>query len=419
MANSTRALILFSGLVYVMLVTQLAHAQPIKLELRSVPLAKVALIFSEALDKPVFIADGIDKNLTVLHPSLPKNQALDYFRSLVIQSGLQFREEGEAIYINKAAFKVPAYHQGGIEKSQSNLIHKVYRISPKVAEDASGVIQSLLKSTRSQVSFADGYDPDSSVSVLPDRTGLLVTALDFQHDIIGTVIKDIDVPQRLINIEAIVYETLVGDSESLGLNLALTPSSGTISLTSGSSFSPDGLSIDFGTGSLRTLFSALSNEASTKVLTKPNISLISGEEGYITVGQNVPFITSKRTDEDGKSSISVERQDIGVSLRVKADIMPNGLIRLTVDQSDSSLASSEVSASDVITNNREITTVLLARDGQFLSLGGLLKDESYQNSSGTPVFRSLPVVGSLFEVNDTNQRKTLLNVVLRASITDV
>lgn len=420
-----RKIIFSIGFLFVLLVSltvsQAFAAENIQLKLKGSSISEVALMFADILETPIFVAQDLTQTVTVVHPSLPVNEAESFLKQIIVQTGLQFYRKDGAIYINKPGFSVDGLHKGSLAAGDVNLSTKIYRLNTLAVNDAKSIINSLLKSTESQVSFVDSA-PSTSVDTLPDQAGLIVTALDFQHVLIEDLLPGIDIPEQQIKIDAIVYETLIGDSQSLGMKLALNESKNKVTFGTGLVATNSlGLFVDLGiTDTFRSLFSALNTEASTRVLTKPSISLLNGEEGFITVGQNIPVISTKQQNDDGdNNTISIERMDIGVSLKVSAFILPSGLIKLVVDQQDSSIAKSEVPASDLITNKRQMTSTLLLRNGRYKSLGGLIKTFNLSSGSGVPFLSDIPLLGDVFTYNKKTERNTMLNVILKATIEEV
>ncbi len=118
------------------------------------------------------------------------------------------------------------------------------------------------------------------------------------------------------------------------------------------------------------------------------------EQGYITVGQNVPFLVSSEVTDGGNTIQKIERQNVGVSLRVTPHIIGDTVL-MNINQTSSSVSNSDI-ASDIITNNRQIQTVIQAKDGQSIILGGLVGEESRSNDTGVPILKDILLIGSLF-----------------------
>jgi general secretion pathway protein D len=160
----------------------------------------------------------------------------------------------------------------------------------------------------------------------------------------------------------------------------------------------------------------LESSGSGNVLSTPNLLTLDNEEAKITIGQNVPFVTGQFTNS-GTSGGSVnpfqtiERKDVGLTLKFKPQISENGTVRLTIFQEVSSVAS--ISASGPTTNKRTIETNVLVEDGSVVVLGGLLQDDFTGNQEKVPGLGDVPFFGNLFKSEGRSRKKTNLMVFLR------
>jgi general secretion pathway protein D len=155
----------------------------------------------------------------------------------------------------------------------------------------------------------------------------------------------------------------------------------------------------------------------TNILSTPNLVALDNEEAKIVVGQNVPFITGSYTSSTTGSSNpfqTVERKDVGLTLKIKPQIGEGGVVRMTVYQENSSVvASSTSNSSGPTTNKSSVETTVVADDGQIMVLGGQLKDQYDGGEDKVPLLGDLPVVGNLFRSESRTRRKTVLLVFLR------
>lgn len=156
------------------------------------------------------------------------------------------------------------------------------------------------------------------------------------------------------------------------------------------------------------------------ILSTPNLLTLDNEEAKIVIGQNVPFVTGQYTNANTGSGGSVnpfqtiERKDVGLTLRVKPQISENGTVKLQIFQEVSSVqASSLNSSTGLITNKRSIESNVLVQDGGIVVLGGLLQDEYAGNQEKVPGLGDVPLLGNLFKTETRSRRKTNLMVFLR------
>jgi len=163
----------------------------------------------------------------------------------------------------------------------------------------------------------------------------------------------------------------------------------------------------------------LEDSGSGNVLSTPNLLTLDNEEAKIVIGQNVPFVTGQFTNTGSNNGSvnpfqTIERKDVGLTLRVKPQISENGTVKLQIFQEVSSVQASSInSATGLITNKRSIESSILVEDGAIVVLGGLLQDEYSGNQEKVPVLGDVPVFGNLFKSETRSRRKTNLMVFLR------
>jgi len=166
---------------------------------------------------------------------------------------------------------------------------------------------------------------------------------------------------------------------------------------------------------LGTVATALETMSGTNILSTANIVTLDNEEAKIVVGQNVPFVTGSYTTT-GTSTTSpfqtIERKDVGLTLRIRPQIGKNGAIRMTILQESSSVASTS-SSSGPTTNKRSIESTVVVGDGKIIVLGGLIENSYESEANRLPVLGDLPYVGALFRSLSRTRKKTNLVVFLR------
>src|SRR5207237_6907992 len=151
---------------------------------------------------------------------------------------------------------------------------------------------------------------------------------------------------------------------------------------------------------LQLLARALESMSKANILSTPNILTLDNEEARIVVGQNVPFITGQFVGPaSGGATVNpfqtIERRDVGLTLRVRPQISESGTIKLVIYQEVSSVQDT-TSAAGIITNMRAIETNVLVDDGAIVVLGGLVQDSVTSNTEKVPLLGDLPFIGQLF-----------------------
>ena len=258
------------------------------------------------------------------------------------------------------------------------------------------------------------------------------------------VVRQLDVPRAQVLVEAAIVEVSGDIADALGVQWAIDARGstgglggvnfGNTGLAVGSLLQslqserpvldglPDGAIIGLGTDSFGALITALSSNSKSNLLSTPSLLTLDNQRAEILVGQNVPFQTgSYTTDASGAGNpfTTIERQDIGVTLKVTPHINEGATLRLEIEQEISSIAPSAsltARAVDLITNKRAIKSTILAEDGQVVVLGGLIQDDVTRSESKVPLLGDIPLLGRLFRsTRDTHIKRNLM-VFLRPSV---
>ena len=170
---------------------------------------------------------------------------------------------------------------------------------------------------------------------------------------------------------------------------------------------------------LGLLVRALENDANANILSTPTLLTLDNDEAKIVVGQNVPFITGQYAVSGAATTPTpfqtVERKDVGLTLKIRPQISEGGTVKLQIYQEVSSIADTS-NAAGVITNLRSVESTVLVDNGQIVVLGGLMQDSLSDGIGKVPLLGDLPVIGNLFKYNTRNRSKTNLMIFLRPII---
>ncbi|HEV7576778.1 MAG TPA: type II secretion system secretin GspD [Caldimonas sp.] len=177
----------------------------------------------------------------------------------------------------------------------------------------------------------------------------------------------------------------------------------------------------FGTYGLAAIARLLQSQTNTNIASTPNLVTLDNEEAKIIVGSNVPFVTGSYSQTGTAGALSspfqtIERKDVGITLRIRPQIGENGTIRMTIYQESSSLSSQVApgtSNAGPSTNKRSIESNVVVDDGQILVLGGLIEDRYTDNNSKVPLLGDIPYLGALFRSESRTKTRTNLMVFLR------
>ncbi|EOU2464202.1 secretin N-terminal domain-containing protein [Vibrio navarrensis] len=378
--------------------------EPAVFESKDTPIADFVSWFSRQTGQTVVLGSGVSGTVSFTAPTLEPSEYAAFFISVLNAHG--YKLEGD-----KGLYTVSIDNEKVIEIEPA--YPRLYRLKNVRNTRVVDLMASMLKATQTQ-SLETSPINNYNVEVLPTTNAIIVTGTVSQLEKIELLIEGIDRPQRQVFIEAVITETELGDSEDIGVNMeAAFKSAGFVTQPAAINKLKDNLLI-FDDGDFSALVKAVSTTKNTELLSRPNMIIMDRERGYLTVGQNVPFITSKQQTDGGSTIQQIERKDVGVSLEVVPHVMENFVI-LEINQESSSVTDS-AAAADIITNKRTLKTVVKVRDSQTIALGGLISTEQRDSVSGVPVLMDIPLLGALFRSEGTESVKKELKVVIKTTI---
>jgi general secretion pathway protein D len=167
------------------------------------------------------------------------------------------------------------------------------------------------------------------------------------------------------------------------------------------------------------LVRALESDANANILSTPTLLTLDNEQAQIVIGQNVPFITGQYAVSAAAATPTpfqtIERHDVGLTLRIRPQISEGGTVRLQLYTEVSSIQD-KTNPAGVITNKRAVSSTVLADDGQIVVIGGLIQDTVNDGEQKVPVLGSIPLLGTLFRYKTRSHSKTDLMIFLRPTV---
>ncbi len=279
---------------------------------------------------------------------------------------------------------------------------------------------------------------------------LIITAPEAVYNNLRAIIEKLDVRRAQVHVEALIVEVTADKAAEFGIQwqqLSGINSAGTNTI-GGTNFGDRGTGANIidvagnigsagaglnvgvvrgritlpGVGTvlnLGMLARALESDSNANILSTPNLLTLDNEEAKIVIGQNVPFITGQYAQTGSTVTATpfqtIERKDVGLTLKIKPQISEGGAVRLQIFQEVSSIQDKTNSAG-VITNKRSIESTVMVDDGQIIALGGLVQDSVTEGVDKVPLIGDLPLFGSLFKTETRKRTKTNLMVFLRPAI---
>ncbi len=283
--------------------------------------------------------------------------------------------------------------------------------------------------------------PDVTVQPAPDINAIVVRGTPAAVAAIERLIPDLDVRRPQVLIEAVIAEISGDDAEQLAVQLGTSAAALNQAEGAATSFESPGPSLArilgvlgvpaaglIGEGfsgnlaigdNFSILVRALSVSTKANLLSTPQLTTLDNKIGEFVAAQNVPFVTGSILTNSANATpfTTIERKDVGLTLRVLPRINAGDTIRLEISQEASSIATTQLSsASDIITNRRAVNTTVLADNGQTIVLGGLITDDRQQTKSQVPVLGDIPILGELFKSRRESRVKRTLFIFLKPTI---
>jgi general secretion pathway protein D len=334
-----------------------------------------------------------------------------------------------------------------------------YADATEVAEVLTRVMQNLSRlddeaSGRSRAANA----AKSTIEADAGTNSLIITADADEMAALESVIARLDIRRAQVLVEAIIVEMEIVEGRELGLQWLFANDSGLYGSNISSSSAQqarnaaiaqaiipeDSATTDIGVRDLAgalsqvpgttfgwgvvdegltmtTILNALESQGNANILSTPSLLTLDNEEAFITVGQQVPFVTGSYTNTGAANGVAnpfqtIQRENVGVTLQVTPQINEGDSVVMDIVQEVSSISQQVLSASDVITNERKIETKVLAKDGDIVVLGGLVKDDVQDSQQGVPLLSDIPVLGRLFRSDVVSVTKSNLLVFIRSTI---
>ena len=333
-----------------------------------------------------------------------------------------------------------------------------------VAEEVLPILQQISASMEGPPG-ADGApaaNRRANIAAHRATNSLIISAEPDVQEALGDVVRTLDKRRQQVNVEAVIVEVSDTAAEELGLQFLVAggednavpflstsyansaPNLLTVTgaLLSGKDDAADNPALAslrqaavtsllgtngglFGLGGQRDdgtilglIVNALKQDRDSNVLSTPSVLTLDNEKASIMVGQQIPITTGEALGSANTNPFrTVQREDVGVQLEVTPQISQDGAIRLNIRQEVSSIFGPiNTTSTDLITNKREINTVVQVDAGQIIVLGGLIQEDVQKTDNGIPGLRDIPLVGGLFGSKSESRKRTNLMVFLRPTI---
>ena len=261
---------------------------------------------------------------------------------------------------------------------------------------------------------------------------------------LSSIIRQLDIRRAQVLVEAVIAEVSYDRAKELGVqwgvgsedagvgiinfnrngNGIVDLAAGVNSFLEGDISSPPSLGSgitlggigSIGSTQIALLVNALQGDTASNILSTPSLLTLDNEEAEIVVGQNVPFIVGRSVEDSGQAFDTIQREDVGIKLKIRPQINEGDAVRLEIAQEVSQIAPGTSGAADIITNKRSLTTHVMVDDNQMIVLGGLIDDQMVETADKVPGLGDIPGLGRLFRYDTASLQKRNLMIFLRPVI---
>ncbi|MCM8884310.1 MAG: type II secretion system secretin GspD [Candidatus Thiodiazotropha sp.] len=333
-------------------------------------------------------------------------------------------------------------------EGNAQVIYLKYANAADLVTVLTGVGDNLDETKQAAGTAAKGK-PKLPINIQADEASnaLIITAPPDIFRSLQAIIRKLDIRRAQVLVEAVIAEVSYDKAKKLGVQWIIdgtpdgrgpvgiinlgSPAISEVATAAASAASGQG-SIPLGPGTsvgfgrfnsnrinFAALIQALESDTTTNILSTPSITTLDNQEAEIVIGQNVPFITGSYSSTGGTSNSvnpfqTVQREDVGLTLKVKPQINEGNSIKLEIEQEISSInQTASTGTSDIVTNKRSIKTVVMVDDGNTIVLGGLIQEDLQQTEEKVPLLGDIPLLGALFRANSTTKVKRTLMLFLR------
>lgn len=352
------------------------------------------------------------------------------------------------------------------QELESNGNTRVLFLNYAKAEDLVKVLQGVSASIQAEeqgggtTSRRAGSNREISIDAHEDSNAIVITAEPDMMRSLEEVVRQLDIRRAQVQVEAIIVEVFEGDGTTLGVQWVSEQGGGTqfnngvvpvgslavalkqaeedtntetyvsddgspytvtntregdytalASLLGGANGLIAGV-IENGWGAV---VQAVSTDTNSNILATPHLTTMDNEEAFFIVGQEVPIITGTTTGANNSNPFqTVDRQEVGIKLKVTPQINEGDAVQLLIEQEVSSV--SGATSVDISINKREIKTTVIVDDGGTIVLGGLIDEDVQESESKVPLLGDIPILGHLFKSTSTSKRKRNLMVFLKPTI---
>ena len=356
-----------------------------------------AIDVAKVLDR--FFAD--EKKQTGMNYLVPIFMVDKNTNSLIIKSHKNDTQEIKTL--------VDTLEDKNLIKDETQVIYLKHAQSDYLAE----TLRSLVEQTTET-----GETQEIKIQADKNLNALIIRGDLGTQKMLRNVIDKLDIARRQVLVEAVVADISDGDALALGISSLTGTLSGDLST-----------SLQLGTTNLLQftentvsdivgIIDLLATNTTSDILSTPSLITIDNEEAEIIVGRNVPFKTGQFNDTNNTAFQTLERQDVGVTLRIKPQISDQDRIRLNILQEVSSIDPTVTSSNDTVTSKKSIKTNVVVNNKELIVIGGLIDEKMVEQENRVPLLGDIPILGGIFRNTSQVMEKRNLIIFIKTTIVD-
>jgi len=404
-------------------IAPISNERAVTLDFNNVELPVFVKFVSEVTGKNFVIDEKVRGTVTLFSPAkIPVGRVYDLFLSVLDLKGLAVSATGDIHQIIPVA-EVPAVRAIRVQKMEHVAAEEVAKVLLGLASGKAP------NPAGRQVKLAG--EISGAVQVLSDKAtnSLIITASDADYDVLKAVIRQLDTRRRQVYVEAVVLEMGVDRFKEIGTDLGAAfgySDDGKAGVIGGINQNigelpglvglADTLGVPINPFNVRTFLRALQTADDVNVLSTPQILTADNQKAEIVVAENVPFPGAQSQTVGGNVQTTIERKDVGVTLRLTPNVLENDLVKLEVYQEVSSVLKGPQTVGATVlgptTSKRSASTTVIVSHAQTVLIGGLIRDNITFSESKIPLLGNLPLLGWLFKTTTRSSKKTNLLIFL-------
>lgn len=410
----------------------------ITMDFNNVDLPVFIKFISEITKKNFVIDERIKGKVTIFSPTkISVDKAYQVFLSVMDLKGFTVMPAGDVIQI------VPA---GDVPPERNiNVYYLENANAEEMAKALSGIVTRIVPSPAPSIRAPKEFE--GTVQIIPDKptNSLIIMASLKDYETLKTVIQKLDVKRRQVYVEAVIMEISLDKLREIGVELqAPLPTTATgeiaqeLAVAGGTNFGGitslatqgpvglTGLAVGVVKGTFKfgdqtflnvgALLRALQSDSDVNILSTPQLLTSDNQKAEIVVGQNVPFVAGQSLTPGGVVQTTIERKDVGITLRLTPQILENDMVKMDVFQEISTVTETPQAIGNLVvgptTNKRSANTSIIVKDQQTVVLGGLIRDNVLKTERKVPILGDIPLLGWLFKFQSKKVEKTNLLIFI-------